>query len=128
MQIVDVTKSASGGVDIARLELLEIAIGIMLLRDPSVPCSQMLATLKAHGGVSVPERAVDDARLRMVERQWIVPHPSDVDRLIPTARGEQLLWAGFCALMGVFDEGRGHIEVSFLWKLVTRRSPDDLDG
>ena len=128
MLMADRSFAGLSGGEIARLEVLEIAIGIMLLREPAVKCSKMLSVLKLHCGIVVPQDLVDQVRLRMVERAWIVPHPSDADRYVPTEHGERLLWAGFCALMGVFDEGRGSIEASFLWKLVTRRSPDDLDG
>lgn len=128
MRMAEPAKSASCAVEVAQLQLLEIAVGVMLLREPAVKCSKMIAVLKLHCGMIVSQELIDQARLRMIERRWIVPHPSDADRYVPTAHGEQLLWAGFCALMGVFDEGRGVIEASFLWKLVTRRSPDDLDG
>lgn len=121
----------SGNVEVPSvlgLTVLEIAVGVMLLRDPAVRYSRMVDMLRQHCGVTICEAAVRLVCGSMMERQWLVRHPSDVDRIILTKRGEELLWGGYSAFMAIFDEGRGFIEAAFIWKLVTRRSPDELDS
>ena len=128
MSTVEGAQNVRRPFDVLSLTLMETAIGVMVMRNSRVSCEEMAMVLRTHGEVAVTPADVRLTRDGMVERQLFLRHPGTPDAYLPSPRAELLLWGGFCGLLGVFDEGRGHIEAGFIWSLITRRAPNELDG
>lgn len=113
---------------ILSLTIAELAVGIMLMRDPSISVSGVIAEMHAHGRLSVGRERVQGIFDDMRGREWIVSHPTECDRFVMTSAGERVLWSGFNSLVGMIDQGNSSFEAAMLWSLVTRRSPDGLNS
>jgi len=98
------------------------------MRDPPISVAGVVGEMHAHGRVLMRAVWVQGIFDDMHKRQWIAPHPPEIDRVVMTSAGERVVWTGFNALVGVIDQGQGSFEAAMLWSLVTRRSPHDLDS
>lgn len=113
--------------DSAGMTILELGIALMLERDDETSLLTMAAEFEIHWRTPVTPEDLVTAFRRMIERDWLEPHPTQSSRMLVTQKGKATAYTAFCSFVRMVDPTGNYFKASVVYSLTTRPKVDDDD-
>ena len=111
----------------AGMTVMELGICLMLERSDATSLLEMSREFAGHWRTEVgPDDLVTSYR-RMIERQFLEPHPTDSGRMLVTDLGKSVSYSAFLGFVRLVDPTNKYFMASVVWGLTTRPAGSDDD-
>ncbi len=114
--------------DSAGMTIMEVGMAVLLMRRGSAELDDFADTFALYFGTPVTAASLRPCYTRMLERNWIEPHPTQSPRVLMTKVGEEITWAAFRGFVRLVDPGDKYFKASIIFAMTTRQREEDDDA